>query len=321
MRVIVDSAEINQRLDQFLTAKTSSSRCQIEGAIKGGLITVNGVVKKQGYKIRAADVIEVTLKSSLPQQQLIAQELDINVLYQDDSLIVVDKPPGMVMYPGAGHSEGSLINGIASRVQHMATIGGPLRPGIVHRIDRDTSGLVVVALDDIAYYGLVAQFKDRTIKRKYKALIYGKIGKTEGEINLPIGRSDADRKKMSTRAKRPKVAITRWRLIRELSCASVIEATLSTGRTHQIRVHFAAIGHPVLGDDVYGKKTSLEVAQVHPGAPKNQERPGAGKNHKVVIGRQMLHACILGFVHPVTGEYMEFKSPLPDDMTEVIGQL
>ncbi|KJU87037.1 ribosomal large subunit pseudouridine synthase D [Candidatus Magnetobacterium bavaricum] len=305
MRIIVDLAEINQRLDQFLAAKLSSSRCQIENAIKDGLITVNDVVKKQGYKIKVSDVIELTLKASLPKQQgLVAQELDIDVVYQDDSLIVVDKPARMVMYPGAGHQEGSLINGIASRVSSLATIGGPLRPGIVHRIDRDTSGLVVVALDDAAYYALVAQFKDRTIKRRYTTLIYGKPNKTEGEINLPIGRSDADRKKMSTRAKHSKTAITKWRLMQELHCASVIEATLSTGRTHQIRVHFAAIGHPVLGDDTYGRKTSLEFA-----------------NRKVVIDRQMLHARVLGFVHPTTGQYMEFKSRLPKDMAEIIEQL
>ncbi|MBF0609344.1 MAG: RluA family pseudouridine synthase [Magnetococcales bacterium] len=305
MIVIVEPAEVNQRLDQFLAARTSSSRCQIEGAIKDGLITVNSIVRKQGYKIKPADVIEVTLRASLPQQQqLIAQELDFDVVYQDDSLIVVDKPPQMVMYPGAGHQDGSLINGIASKAGSLATIGGPLRPGIVHRIDRDTSGLVVVALNDAAYYGLVTQFKDRTIKRSYTALLYGKPNKTEGEINLPIGRSDADRKKMSTRTKRSKTAITRWRLIRQLCCASIIEATLLTGRTHQIRVHFAAIGHPVLGDDIYGKKTSLQI-----------------DNRNLLIPRQMLHARVLGFVHPITQQYMEFKSQLPPDMTEVIAQL
>ncbi|MBF0342600.1 MAG: RluA family pseudouridine synthase [Nitrospirae bacterium] len=303
MEVIVDSAEAGQRLDQFLTIRTSKSRSQLECAIKDGLIKVNGSVKKQGYRVKANDVIGLILQPE-PTQQLHPQDLPLDVVYQDDSLIVVDKPPDMVMYPGAGHSEGSLINGIANRVQHLATVGGPLRPGIVHRIDRDTSGLVVVALDDAAYYGLVAQFKDRSIKRRYKTILYGKLNKTEGEIDLPIGRSDADRKKMSTHTRRPKSAITRWRLIEELRCASLVEAALSTGRTHQIRVHFAAIGHPVLGDSTYGRKTSIEMG-----------------SRIVHIKRQMLHAGVLGLVHPVTGQYMEFKSPPPADMVEVIDLL
>jgi len=179
-----------------------------------------------------------------------------------------------------------------------------LRPGVVHRLDKDTSGVMVVALEDGAYYHLAGQFKERTIQRQYLAVVYGDLNRNEGEIVLPIGRSESERKKMSTRVRKGKYAVTRWKVLRRFGAATFIEARLGTGRTHQIRVHFASIGHPVIGDRTYGKKTSVETG-----------------NRKIPVPRQMLHAALLGFVHPATGEYKEFSSPPPEDFNELLSLL
>ncbi len=196
------------------------------------------------------------------------------------------------------------MNALAYHCPRLASVGGPLRPGVVHRLDKDTSGVMVVALDDAAYYHLVEQFRERTINRRYSALVYNPVKGETGEIVLDIGRSTADRKKMSTRVQSGKEAVTRWRVLERFQDATLIEAKLGTGRTHQIRVHFSAIGHPVLGDEVYGRKTLLERGR-----------------KKIAFHRQMLHAEILGFTHPITGEYLEFMSPLPDDMEKAVSEL
>ncbi|MBI3592236.1 MAG: RluA family pseudouridine synthase, partial [Nitrospirae bacterium] len=235
---------------------------------------------------------------------LIPEQIPIKILYKDEYLAVVDKQAGMVVYPSAGHKSGTLLNALAYQCKKMAAIGGPLRPGVVHRLDKDTSGVMVVALDDSAYYDLAEQFKSRTINRRYLALVYGNIKDNSGEIVMRIGRSDSDRKKMSTRTRRGKEAVTRWKVIKRFGAATLIEAKLGTGRTHQIRVHFAAIGHPVLGDETYGKKTSVEI-----------------KKNKIFFHRQMLHAETLGFAHPVTREHIEFSSPMPEDMEGCIKKL
>jgi 23S rRNA pseudouridine1911/1915/1917 synthase len=187
----------------------------------------------------------------------------------------------------------------------LSAPGGPLRPGIVHRLDKDTSGVIVIACNNQAYYDLIEQFKKRTINRRYLALVYGNLKEDKGKILQNIGRSDSDRKKMSTRSRRGKEAVTKWKVLKRLRDATFIEVRLGTGRTHQIRVHFASIGHPVLGDRTYGKKTDVTVK---------------GKE-KIFFPRQMLHAELLGFIHPKTGEYLEFSSPLPEDMAERIREL
>jgi 23S rRNA pseudouridine1911/1915/1917 synthase len=230
--------------------------------------------------------------------------MPITILYSDEHLVVVDKPAGLVVYPSAGHEQGTLMNAVLYHCGKTASIGGPLRPGVVHRLDKDTSGVMVVALSDEAYYGLIEQFRERRINRKYRVLVYGEIKADSGTIDLEIGRSSSDRKKMSTRTRRGKEALTRWRVLKRYGAATLIEARLGTGRTHQIRVHFSALGHPVLGDRVYGKKSSLDV-----------------RRRKIVFHRQMLHAETLGFTHPVRGEQLEFSSPPPSDMEECIRQL
>lgn len=301
--MVVQISEAGERLDTFLAGKTGISRSQIQLNIAKDYVLVNKMPAVPHYKIKAADSIthEIPEKTTI---SLIPEALPIEILYEDDFLVVVNKPPDMVVYPAAGHNKGTLMNALAYHCKKLASIGGPLRPGIVHRLDKDTSGVMVITLDNGAYYNLVEQFRQRTINRKYSALVYGDLKEATGEISLPIGRSESDRKKMSTRARKGKEAITRWKTLQRFDYATLIEVRLGTGRTHQIRVHLASIGHPVMGDMTYGKKTGFE---------KNKK--------KVIIPRQMLHAETLGFAHPVSGEYIEFSSPMPEDMQEVLSEL
>ncbi len=302
LHFIVDPAADGQRIDIQASELSGLTRSRIHNLIGEGLLKVNGAPTKPNYKTRAGDSIEITLPEE--SGELIPENIPLDILYMDNSVIVVNKPPGMVVYPSTGHTGGTLMNAVAYHAPGLATIGGPLRPGTVHRIDKDTSGVMIIALDDTAYYNLVAQFKERTIFRKYLTIIYGDMKTNSGEINLKIGRSESDRKKMSTMTRNAKDALTRWVVVERYPGATLIEAKLGTGRTHQIRVHFSAIGHPVMGDTTYGKKTSLML-----------------KGKKISFPRQMLHAEVLGFVHPISGAYMEFRREMPEDMKEVIRQL
>lgn len=300
-----------KRIDILTSEKTGITRSQIQRFIKKSSLLVNDKPVTQNYKTKAGDII--VLK---PVEEkitgLIPEALPLEILYSDQYLVVANKPSSMVVYPAAGHNKGTLMNALLYRCKKLARVGSPLRPGIVHRLDKDTSGAMVVALDDAAYYNLAEQFKQRTINRRYLTLIYGNLKTDKGEISLTIGRSKSDRKKMSTRVAKGKKAVTTWKVIERFHNAALIEAKLKTGRTHQIRVHFASIGHPVLGDRTYGKKTEIEVKTAH---------RGSAPAEKILFPRQMLHAELLGFIHPVTGEYLEFKSPLPEDMEEKIRKL
>jgi len=303
-KITVEPLEAGERMDIFLAGKTGITRSQIQKLIEQGNVLVNDNSVNQNYRIRTNDLVSL----SIPEKQdegLIPENIPIDILYKDEHLVVVNKPAGMVVYPAAGHSQATLMNALAYHCDKLAAIGGPLRPGVVHRLDKDTSGLMVVALDDAAYYNLADQFKQRTINRRYLALIYGNFKEDAGEIALMIGRSESDRKKMSTSVRRGKEAVTRWKVLKRFNHAALIEAKLWTGRTHQIRVHFASIGHPVLGDKTYGKKVEVEV--------KAQK--------KIMFPRQMLHAERLDFIHPITGEHLGFSSPLPEDMAEKLEQL
>lgn len=303
MSIAAAQSDISERLDIVAAERVGMTRSQAQKLIKDELILVNGGPARPGYKIKASDTITVRLPGQ-SDKTLVPEDLPLTVLFKDEYLAVVIKPAGMVVYPAAGHSSGTLMNALAYHARKLASIGGGLRPGVVHRLDKETSGVMVIALEDVAYYNLIEQFRKRSIHRKYIALVSGLLKDESGEISLTIGRSDSDRKKMSTRSKRGKEAVTRWRVLRRLNKATLIEARLGTGRTHQIRVHFAAIGHPVLGDRTYGRKTEVVI-----------------KCRKILFSRQMLHAEIIGFEHPHTGQYMEFISPLPDDMKECIKEL
>ena len=294
--------DAGKRLDLLISELSGLTRSQVQRLIEKGLLTVNGDPSRANYKAHAGDLVNAFIAED--NIGLLPEDLPLEILYCDDFLIVVNKPAGMVVYPAAGHDSGTLMNAIAFHAKKLATIGGPLRPGVVHRLDKDTSGVMVVALDDKAYYDLVEQFRERTMDRKYQALVFGTMKEDSGEISSRIGRSESDRKKMSTHSKRGKEAVTTWNVVKRFKTGTLIEAKLGTGRTHQIRVHFTSIGHPVLGDRTYGSKTSIDLGR-----------------RKITFPRQMLHAELLGFTHPATGQRLEFRTPLPNDMQEKIIEL
>jgi 23S rRNA pseudouridine1911/1915/1917 synthase len=246
----------SERLDSFISSKSGLSRSYVQKLIKQGFLSVNSQREKTSYKIKAGDTIEYIIADE-PQETLTPEDIPLIIIWEDDHIIVVNKPSGMVVHPAAGHRHGTLINALLSRCEKLASIGAPLRPGIVHRLDKDTSGLIVVAKDDISYVNLQKQFKKREVKKHYYALVYGNLKNDRGEINKAIGRAVSDRKKMSTRTTKGKEALTQFEVIKRLRSATLVKVTIITGRTHQIRVHFAASGHPVLGDKSYGKKTLL----------------------------------------------------------------
>jgi 23S rRNA pseudouridine1911/1915/1917 synthase len=303
-KIVVQPEEKGERIDTFLAGKTGVTRSQIQKLIENGDVLVNDRAVSQHHRVKMHDVITIGVAEK-KTEDLVPEPIPLDILYKDDYLVVVNKPAGMVVYPAAGHDHGTLMNALSYYFNQLASLGAPLRPGVVHRLDKDTSGVMVVALDDSTYYSLAGQFKERSINRSYSALVYGLMKENEGRIALKIGRLESDRKKMSTRSKRGKEAVTQWTVIRKFGNATLIKVKLGTGRTHQIRVHFASIGHPVLGDRTYGKKSELEMK---------------GRRN-ILFPRQMLHAELLGFIHPVTGQYMEFSSPLPKDMVEKIEEL
>lgn len=292
--------DAGERIDTFLATKTGITRSQIQKLIDNGDVIVNRRSVSRNYRIRTDDVASINIAEK-EDGVLIAESIPLDIIYEDEYLVVLNKPAGMVVYPAAGHYSGTLMNALAHYCKRLASTGGPLRPGVVHRLDKDTSGVLVVALTDEVYYDLAEQFRQRTINRKYIALVYGNLREDEGEISSKIGRSASDRKKMSTRVKTGKEAYTRWKALSRFGEAILVEVKLGTGRTHQIRVHFASIGHPVLGDRTYGKKMEIELEIKK-------------KRKRISFQRQMLHAGLLGFRHPVTGEYLEFSCPLPEDM-------
>jgi len=299
----IDSFNEGKRLDLIVSEKLNISRAKAQELIERGDVKVNNSLKQKSYKLKADDFVEIfedSLKINGETEKLIPQNIPIEVLYRDDYLVLVSKPAGMVVYPCIGHKEGTLLNALAYHFKKLATVGAPLRPGVVHRLDKDTSGVIVIAIDDRAYYGLVEMFKKRQVKKEYLAIVYGEL-KGSGTITLPIGRAENNRKKMSTKAKRAKEAITKWQVLENFKNFTLVKVKIITGRTHQIRVHFSAIGHPLLGDRTYGRKTYIEK-----------------ENKKISVPRQMLHAWRIEFKHPVTGEDMKFESALPQDMRNIM---
>ena len=293
------------RIDRFASEQSGITRSQVHKMIEGGLVLVNGAAIKPNYKIRPGDEISITPLTP-PTRELEAEDIPLTFILKDEHIVAVDKPAGLVVHPAEGNMTGTLMNGLRHALGELRAMGAPLRPGVVHRLDKDTSGVMVVALTDQAYYGMVEQFSERSVKKTYLVLLDGRVKDEYGTINQPIGRSYTDRKKMSTRTRHGREAETSWEVVERFgSAATLVRARMGTGRTHQIRVHFASIGHPVLGDITYGRKTTVRVST----------------NNLIKLPRQMLHARKLGFKHPVTGEDMRLKSPLPEDFQAALEKL
>jgi 23S rRNA pseudouridine1911/1915/1917 synthase len=302
----VNPQDTLKRLDVFLSQKDSLlSRSQIKRLIASGKVQVGGKKVKAGMRLKEKDVVMLELPE-LQKLETPAQAIPLTILYEDRHLIVVDKPAGMVVHPGAGNYSGTLVNALLHHCPDLLGIGGVLRPGIVHRLDKDTSGVLVVAKDDLSHRDLSAQFKAHTPQRRYLGIVFGQIP-DEGQIEAVIGRHPKHRQKMSVRPRKGREARTHWKVMERFRQFCLAEFRLQTGRTHQIRVHLSSLGHPLLGDPLYGGRKKL--ASVEPLVL----RQGLEK-----IRRQALHAISLGFVHPATGENLLFSSPVPADLEEAI---
>lgn len=294
----IDENNAGERIDKALsTIATEWSRSQIASWITdGGVVTVNGEEVKAKYKVKVGDVIEIDVPEPEPLE-VIPEDLDLEIVYEDADVLVVNKPKGMVVHPAPGHATGTLVNGLMYHVKDLSGINGILRPGIVHRIDKDTSGLLMVAKNDNAHHSLVEQLVNKTVTRKYTALVHGHIAHDKGTIDAPIGRDSKDRQKQAV-VDNGKHAVTHFNVIERLGgIYTLVECILETGRTHQIRVHMNYIGYPLVGDPKYGPKKTID------------------------FGGQVLHAGVLGFVHPTSKEYLEFEVPLPDDYVELLENL
>ena len=293
MNRIEINEEVKTRLDQYLSEKTEYSRSQLQKMIKDGLILVNNKKVKSSYILKIGDVLEI----GEPEIDVLSAEpekMDLDIVYEDDDIIVVNKANGVVVHPAVGNNHGTLVNGLAYYSKNLSDLNGEFRPGIVHRIDAYTTGLLVVAKNNKAHESLARQLEEKSTHRKYIALVWGVINNDTGTIDAPIGRDEKDRKKMAVTATNSKHAITHFKVLERYKDATLIEAELETGRTHQIRVHMNYIGHPVVNDPVYGNKKLIDETG------------------------QCLHAKELGFVHPTTGKYVEFTSELPECFVNIL---
>ncbi|TWM38031.1 Ribosomal large subunit pseudouridine synthase D [Bacillus licheniformis] len=286
-----------ERIDKYLTAVEADwSRTQVQQWIKEDRVLVNGNAVKANYKVQEGDAVSVQVPEPEPLD-VTAEPMDLDIYYEDQDVLVVNKPRGMVVHPAPGHLTGTLVNGLMAHCDDLSGINGVMRPGIVHRIDKDTSGLLMVAKNDMAHESLVNQLVNKTVTRKYTALVHGVIPHDHGTIDAPIGRDKKDRQSMTVTRENGKHAVTHFEVIERFDDFTVVECQLETGRTHQIRVHMKYIGFPLAGDPKYGPKKTVD------------------------FNGQVLHAGVLGFDHPRTGEYVEFEAPLPDDMKNLLDKI
>lgn len=296
MKIIVQGE--TERLDKYISKqKIEISRVMVQKLIEENQILVNNKPQKASYKVQTGDEIIINIPEA-KETNLKSQDIPLDIIYEDDDILVINKPKGMVVHPAVGNPDGTLVNAVMAHCKgNLSGIGGELRPGIVHRLDKDTSGLIIVAKNDKAHINLSEQIQNRKVKKVYLALVRGTIPENEATINMPIARSTKDRKKMAV-DKKGKVAITHFKVLKRFEKYTYLEVTIETGRTHQIRVHMAEIGHPVVGDYTYSN----------------------GKNEFNIQG-QMLHAKSLDFKHPITGKQMHCEAPLPDYFTEILNKL
>lgn len=311
----VTAEEAGQRLDKWLSARLPDlSRTRVKALIEQGQVASAGAtIADASAKVKAGQEVTVTVPPDAPAEPE-AQDIALVVVYEDDDLIVIDKPAGMVVHPAPGSPDQTLVNALLAHCgESLSGIGGVRRPGIVHRIDKDTSGLLVVAKNDRAHQGLSEQFAAHSLERAYKALVWGLPTPAQGDVDGAIGRSPQDRKKMAIVSHGGKPAHTRYRVLRPLAggVVSLVECRLSTGRTHQIRVHMTSIGHPLVGDQTYGRSRSAKLKAL----------PEAARTALATFPRQALHAYLLGFIHPATGESVRFESEIPCDINNLIRAL
>lgn len=291
--------DVGSRIDVFIAENIEElSRSGAQRLIEEGLIKLNGSPVKANYKLREKDIIDVEVPEA-KTVEILPENIPLDILYEDKDVIIVNKPQGMVVHPAPGHTSGTLVNALMYHCgDELSGINGEKRPGIVHRIDKDTSGVLMIAKNDVAHQSLAEQLAEHSITRKYNAIVFNGFQEDEGTVDQPIGRNPLDRKKMAVTQKHSRRAVTHYRVLERMGNFTFIEAQLETGRTHQIRVHLTFIGHPLLGDTVYG--------------PKKQPFHLEG---------QALHARVLGFVHPTTGQYMEFEAPLPENYEKLLMRL
>lgn len=295
----VEAENAGERIDRFLSFQCSDiSRSYLQKLIKDQLVSVNGKIVKANYKVQLNDSVCVEFPE-IKELDILPEDIPLDILYEDDSVLVVNKPKGMVVHPAAGHTTGTLVNAVLFHCKgNLSGINGVMRPGIVHRIDKDTTGALLICKDDVTHRDLADQLKEHSITRRYRAIVSGNLKEDQGTIEGPIGRHPTDRKKMAINHTHGKDAVTHYRVLERFGNATYIECQLETGRTHQIRVHMTSIGHPLLGDEIYGSV----------------------KNPYHLEG-QTLHAMILGFVHPKTGAYLEFEAELPEYFSKLLEKL
>ena len=289
----------DQRIDRYLTEMLpEQSRSFFQKLIRDGFVIVNHIIVKVNYRLKTGDVIEIDIPDAVPTE-IVPENIPLDILYEDDDLLIVNKPKGMVVHPAVGHSTGTLVNAIMYHCQgNLSGINGEIRPGIVHRIDKDTTGSLIICKNDEAHRNIAEQIKEHSVTRRYVGVVAGTFSEESGTVEGAIGRHPNDRKRMMINEKNGKPAVTHYRVLQTLKGASFMEFELETGRTHQIRVHMASISHPLLGDTVYGNS----------------------KNPYKLQG-QALHARTIGFIHPTTGEYIEVSAPIPEYMTELVRKL
>jgi len=305
----IDPAHAGLRLDIFLSKNTPFPRSQIQKVIeKEGVKINNQIIKKANYRLKIGERVEFRYSAEVPQ--ITPEPIALSIIYEDRYLLAINKPAGLVVQPGPGHYKGTLVHALLYYYPKLSNIGGANRPGIVHRLDKDTSGIMVIAKDVSMYNALIEQFKERKIEKEYLALVLGVPSKREGVIELPLGRHPKDRKRISVKTKRPRVAQTSWYVKEVFKNSALLLCRPRTGRTHQIRVHLSAIGHPIIGDPVYLRKARI-----------NKLKSKTLKTCFKTVKRPMLHALKIRIFHPIKGTFMQFEAPLPRDMDDFIQTL